>query len=216
MFLENGVVLCLKWDGMGEMLAYDHRWWMKVSKKLIMFQIWSLLDRTLSTFSYSLKTPYKEPRGRDSTLLHHSTPLFSPPFICCHISIICCHISVICCHISVIGSHTPSFTTTNNPFRRTHIARLTIRNTIYSSSSLSSPISCNNSSSLSNSISFLSIGYASISIDTLTIGTTVSASISDLVNIGTIVFVSDIDNSFVPIPLFSSLSLNPPSSQPTS
>ena len=202
MFLENGVVLCLKWDGMEEMLACDHRWWMKVSKKLIMFQIWSLLDRTLSTFSYSLKTPYKEPRGRDSTLLHHSTPLFSPPFICCH--------------TSVIGSHTPSFTTTNNPFRRTHTARLTIRNTIYSSSSLSSPISCNNSSSLSNSISFLSIGYASISIDTLTIGTTVSASISDLVNIGTIVFVSDIDNSFVPIPLFSSLSLNPPSSQPTS
>ena len=123
-----------------------------------------------------------------------------------------CHVLSHLCH----RSHTPSFTTTNNPFRRTHTARLTIRNTIYSSSSLSSPISCNNSSSLSNSISFLSIGYASISIDTLTIGTTVSASISDLVNIGTIVFVSDIDNSFVPIPLFSSLSLNPPSSQPTS
>ena len=33
MFLENGVVLCLKWDGMVEMLAYNHRWWMKVSNE---------------------------------------------------------------------------------------------------------------------------------------------------------------------------------------
>ena len=58
MFLENGVVLCLKWDGMVEMLAYNHRWWMKVSKESQYVQIWSLLDRTLSTSSYSLKTPY--------------------------------------------------------------------------------------------------------------------------------------------------------------
>ena len=58
MFLENGVVLCLKWDGKGEMLACDHRWWMKVSKKSQYVQILSLLDRTLSTLSYSLKTPY--------------------------------------------------------------------------------------------------------------------------------------------------------------
>lgn len=156
----------------------------------------------IAYFFKLFKIHFKNQGGHINRSFTTPTPWFSYPFICCHLFVLC--------------SHIPSITTTNNPFRRTYTARLTIRNTIYSSSSLSSPISCSNSSSLSNSISFLSIGYASISIDTLTIGTTVSASISDLVNIGTIVFVSDIDNSFVPIPLFSSLSLNPPSSRLTS
>ena len=204
MILENGVVLCLKWTEKGEMLACDHRGWVKVSR-----DSHYVPDLVTSGFGIEFffklftKYPFKNQGNETLRFFITPTPLFSPPFICYP--------------ILVIGSHTPSFfTTTNNPFRRTHTARLTIRNTIYSSSSLSSPISCSNSSSLSNSISFLSIGYASISIDTLTIGTTVSASISDLVNIGTIVFVSDMDNSFVPIPLFSSLSLNPPSSRLTS